>query len=293
MRTAIVVGATSMLGREIVRQLSADGIQVIRAGRDPDSDIVIDLGSGKKPRCRIECRADVILHCASAFGPDSVDGVRENLRVNVAGCADVLEIAQLSGARKTVYAGSLWSDPSVDSGLGLTSYGLTKAEAECVLDWGMTRSGGEFCSLRLTQLWDTEGMCCAHQPWFGRIVAYANRGLVLRMPAAQGPRNFMHVSDAARLMILAARGALRGVHVASHPESVDLRWLADEAYRLFDKGGSIEIDRTKTPFRKICYPDAADLFSTLDFSPRITLAHGLRLIREAGTANRFGPVDVQ
>lgn len=289
----VVVGATSMLGREIVRQLSADGVEVIRAGRDPESDIVIDLGSGKKPRCRIECRADVILHCASAFGPDSVDGVRENLRVNVAGCADVLEIAQLSGARKTVYAGTLSSDPSVDPGQGLNSYGLTKAEAERVLDWGMNRSGGEFCSLRLTQLWDTEGMCCAHQPWFGRIVAYASRGLGLRMPTALGPRNFMHVSDAARLMILAARGALRGVYVASHPDCVELPWLADEAYRLFNQGGSIEIDRTKTPFRKVSYPDAADLFNALDFRPRITPAHGLTLIRDAGTANRFGPVDVK
>ncbi|MFJ7565824.1 NAD-dependent epimerase/dehydratase family protein [Herminiimonas sp. NPDC097707] len=293
MKAVVVLGATSMLGREITRQLSNKGVEIISAGRHLDSDIVVNLGSSDAPTFRKSVQAEVLIHCASAFGGDDLDGVKQNLSVNMAGCAQVLDIVQHTGVRKIVYAGSLSSDQLVESGIPLGAYGFSKGEAERILQWGMTKIGGDFCSLRLTQLWDTEGACCTHQPWFGRIVAYASHGLTLKMPTADGPRNFMHVSDAAQLLIRAADSSLAGIRPVSFPVDTDLLEFARQANVVFDRGGSIEIDAAKKPFRKMYFPKDESVFDLLGFHPRISLEDGLTLIRNAGTAEAFGPLDVQ
>ena len=293
MKSVVVLGATSMLGGEIVRQLSAKGIEIIRAGRHPDNDIVVDLDSGDAPTFRILHKADALIHCASAFGGDNPDGIRENLSVNVAGCAQVLDMVQHTGVRKIVYAGSLFSDPLIEPDIPLGAYGFSKGEAERILEWGMTKIGGDFCSLRLPQLWDTEGICCAHQPWFGRIIGYASRGLTLNMPDAGGPRNFMHVCDAAQLLIKAADTSFVGIRPVSFPVDTDLLEFARQANAVFGRGGTIKIDAAKKPFRKMHFPKDESVFDSLGFRPRISLEDGLILISNAGTAAAFGPLDVQ
>lgn len=281
-----------MLGRELVRQLSADGIEVVRVGRQSDADIVVDLGSGNAPIFRCQRAADVLIHCASAFGNDGPEGILDNLRVNVAGCLQVLEIARWLEVKKIVYAGSVFSDPELELD-PMGAYGFSKAQAERILSWSIGRVGGHFCSLRLTQLWDTEGACCAHQPWIGRIVAYASRGQSINMPPSNGPRNFMHVSDAAQLLIRSAAGTLEGIHAVSYPTDIDLFEFAEIAYRVFGRGGKAVIDSAKTPFRKVNFPREESVFEALGYQPKISPEQGLILIRDAGTSDRFGPMDVK
>lgn len=292
MKSAIIVGSSSMLGRELTRQLINEGIKVITAGRRPDSDIRVDLGADQLPEFGLPYTADVLFHCASAFGADSPEGFRENFRVNVGGCLQTLEIAREAGVNTIVYSGSGFSDPTFNADpMGV--YGFSKAEAERILEWGITRTGGTFCSLRLPQLWDTDGLCCAHQPWFGRIVAYASRGQTLKMPSSDGGRNFMHVTDTAQLLIRAAQHDLTGVHPVAYPTDIDLADLARLAYDVFGKGGGVVIDPSKTPFRKVVFPREDGVLMRLGYQPEISLQQGLEMIRDAGTAERFGPMDVQ
>ncbi|MGT2489667.1 hypothetical protein ACU4GD_01675 [Cupriavidus basilensis] len=56
MKTAVVVGATSMLGRQLIARLEADGVAVLTAGRAGQAAIGLDLESGwlgadRMPRC--------------------------------------------------------------------------------------------------------------------------------------------------------------------------------------------------------------------------------------------------
>lgn len=289
--TVILLGATSMLGREVARQLELAGMRVLRAGRGADNEIVSDLASTALPKFSYPSRADVLIHCAAAFGDDSEEGITKNLQVNVAGCTHAIAIANGYGVRKIVYSGSVSS--SLLGGEAEKSYGFSKAEAERILGWYAQRAGLQFCSLRLSQLWDTEGRCCIHQPWFGRIVAYASHGQILRMPPAEGPRNFIHVSNAARLLIEAARSDLQGVHDACHPEDIDMLALAKGACEIFDAGGTVEIDPGKVSFRRIGFPHGYDIFTKLNMRAPLALPQALTIIRDAGTASLFGPMDVQ
>ncbi|MGB6008037.1 hypothetical protein, partial [Castellaniella sp.] len=142
------------------------------------------------------------------------------------------------------------------------------------------------------QLYDVAGRCCRHQPWFGRIVAYASRGMDLNMPASGGPRNFMHVQDAVRVLIRAWREEMSGAWDAVHPEPLDYSWIARCAYDVFGKGGQVTTAQAKQPLRALTLPPGEMLFDRLGLWPQIGMEQGLRMIRDSGCAGAFGPMDV-
>jgi nucleoside-diphosphate-sugar epimerase len=293
MNTVVVLGASSMLGREIIRQLEEKKVSVIRAGRGSDCEVKVDLGSENDPVYACEKVADVLIHCAGTFYGDDLEGIRNNFRINAFSAINVLNIIKKMGIRRVVYAGTISSEAGIEPGLPITSYGASKMECEHILEWGLTRQKGTFCSLRLTQLMDTSGDCCRHQSWFGRIVAYAYHGQMLRMPPANETRNFLHVQDAARLIIAAAESSLTGCFSVTNPTDTNMLSLANQAYELFGRGGKVIIAKEKRPFRKIRYPHDGEIFEALDVFPSISAIDCLHLVRDAGSAVHFGPMDVQ
>lgn len=292
MKAVAIIGADSMLGRELARQLRKKGRLVISVGRAAHNDLVFDLtGAFDADSCK-GLQADVLIHCASSFEGDDLAGARMNFSTNTLGCLNVLSLMQALSCKSCCYAGTVTSYDDFEPGR-MNSYGLSKAQGEEILEWGMSRVGGRFCSLRLTHLYDTEGESCKHQPWFGRIVAYTSRGMDLKMPDSAGRRNYLHVADAAGLMIRALEAELSGRWPLCHTEEMDHAAIAGLAYAEFACGGEVLLDRNKLPFRKVNYPVSADLFERLGVTPAISMAQGLEMIHRAGTAPNFGPMDVQ
>lgn len=290
MKTAAVIGAGSMLGRQVVERLHHHGLETLIAGRGPGDDIRFDLldATASVPA---GFGADVVFHCAAGFAGDSDEGLRENFALNAASAIIVGDVVRQLGAPVLVYAGSASSDPALEPAQ-FTSYGLTKAIAEQVLEWTMARRGGRFCSLRFTQLYDTDGRCCHHQPWFGRIIAYASKGLDMRMPPSLGVRNLLHVRDAADLMIRSAQTEISGNLPITHPVSHTWQQVADIAYDVFGLGGRQVDAPEKTPFRAVHFSDGRPAFDLLGLSPAISMRDGIEMIRSAGTAPAFGPMDI-
>lgn len=293
LKTVAVIGARSMLGTALVAQLRAAGARVLSIGRSEDCDIALDLDKPSTALPTVVPPVDAIFHCAAAFADDSDEGRVTNGRVNALACFDVLRLMAHLQCSTCIYAGSLFSTVGVEM-QGRSSYGLSKSLGEQVLTWGLMERqvGGIFCSLRFPQLYDVEGRCCQHQPWFGRIVAYASRGMDLNMPAPGGARNFLHVHDAARLLIQAWRDNVTDIWDIVHPESRDYLQIAQCAYNVFGSGGRVEIEQTKQPFRALHWPSGEPAFNRLDMWPEIDMEQGLRMIRDAGHAGSFGPVDV-
>ena len=291
MKTAAVIGANSMLGAQLVSVLSSMGVEVISVGRYAKADIQLDLEKGFLAPLSGNPHADVIFHCAASFADDSREGIRKNFQVNTAGCLWVLELAEHLGCDAIVYAGSVSSLETLELGK-YTSYGFSKAQAEELLGWGMKRMNRRFCSLRFSQIYDTAGTCLHHQPWFGKIIAYASRGLDINMPGSDGVRNFVHLDDAVRMMVAAGQSAVNGVLDVVHPESLTYREIALVAYSLFAKGGRVIIDPNKAAFRPINFPDSTRTFSVLGLTPMITISEGIARIRDQGTGHAFGPLDV-
>lgn len=292
MKSAALTGANSMLGRQLVKKLEELGVSVISIGRSASDHIFLDFGQRNALPDLSEHRGiEFLFHCAASFSGDTPDGIQNNLAVNTEGAARICDLATQLGVRKIIYAGSLSSDALFDAG-HLNTYGLSKKFAEELFSWWARRNATHFCSLRFTQLYDTQGHCIAHQPWFGRIVAYAARGLDLRLPTSLGPRNFLHAEDAADMMVHVTRHEVSGVLNATHPNSVTMDVLANIAYNIFDNGGQVLIAPEKAPFRHVNLPMANEIFKRLDMPSPRSIEQGFTEIRNAGTYTSFGPLDV-
>ena len=289
MNTAVVTGSRSMLGRSLCALLRERGVEVIEAGRHEDAAIRLNLADGVKGE--VDGTADAIFHCAASLVADMPDGVRENQQVNATGSLAVAELAERLGCRVLINAGTLSSNPEFDP-RGRNSYGLTKAHGEELMDWFLARTEARFCSLRFPQLYDTEGDCIRHQPWYGRAIAYAAQGADVNLPASEGPRSFLHVDEAARLLVGVVKAEEEGVLNVVHPELVTVEELFRITYGVFGQGGEIRIAPEKPPFRKVNYPNTQSTFARLKWDAQISLEEGVRRIREAGAASAFGPLDV-
>lgn len=173
------------------------------------------------------------------------------------------------------------------------SYGFSKARGEDILEWGLSRNKMLFTSLRFPQLYDEYGECCRHQPWFGRIIAYAAAGKDLRMPRSLGQRNFVHVSDAAHLLCAASERKATGRMNIAHFESLSYGQIASMAYSVFKNGGNIyEVER-KEPFRKVNFPSGESAFDSLGYRTAIMMLNGLTMIKNLNAQGNFGPMDVE
>jgi nucleoside-diphosphate-sugar epimerase len=291
MKSALVIGANSMLGAQLVKALSTKGIDVLTAGRSPAADIYFDLRDGFLGGLPENIYANVVFHCAASFEGDSWEDIRDNYQVNAAGCSWVLELAKHLHTEVIIYAGSVSSAEESDPA-NISSYGFSKRQGEDFLEWGMRRLDGRFCSLRFSQIYDTEGISIRHQPWFGRIIAYAARGLDINMPRSDGVRNLLHVEDAANMMFAAGLSSESGILNATHPESFTYQQIANMAYKIFDAGGRVIDSENKAPFRPINFPDSAHTFHLLDQSPKISIWDGILSIHDQQTWPAFGSLDV-
>jgi nucleoside-diphosphate-sugar epimerase len=287
-----ILGATSMLGKRLTAIFAQEGIAVTTCGRGENSDIVVDLTQGFKTNVPDNLRIHTLFNCAASFCDDSWEGCRKNDLVNAFGCYWAVELAIKLGCRHVVNAGSLSSVPGVEEH-GMGSYGFSKARGEDILEWGLSRSGILFTSVRFPQLYDEYGDCCRHQPWFGRIVAYAGAGKDLNMPKSAGARNFVHVSDAARMLLAASRLGASGRMNGAHFESLTYEQIASLAYSVFKNGGKINEAREKAPFRKVNFPSGENAFTALKYRPEITMLQGLTMIKDHNMQGNFGPMDVE
>lgn len=292
MRTAAVLGASSMLGQALCRLLNDQGVEVIRIGRDDNADIKFDLADDTFNLSDVHHCADVFFHCAASFADDSEQGVAHNLRINAYSALTVARIALQLGARQFVYAGTLSSAIDFDSER-YSSYGLSKALAEQQLLWLLDKVGGQCCVLRFTQLYDTSGRCIEHQRWLGRVVVYSANGKTLNLPEASAVRNFLHVDDAAKMMFNAAKVKAAGVLNALHPQSLTMMEITQMAYQIFNNGGQYRVDVNKEPFRAVKYPIGEDCWNKLDYIPTMTLEQTFSQIKQQGLSEQFGPMDVE
>jgi nucleoside-diphosphate-sugar epimerase len=291
MKTAAVIGANSMLGSHLTSSLLSMGVEVLLIGRNEKADIRLDLEKGFLTSLPDNARADVIFHCAASYADDSNEGIRKNFQVNTAGCLWVLALAEHLDCKTIIYAGTVSSLETLDPNR-YTSYGFTKAQAEGILDWGMKRLNRRFCSLRFSQIYDTAGTCIHHQPWLGRIIAYASRGLDISMPRSEGVRNFLHLDDVVRMMVSVGQSTVKGMFNIVHSENLTYQQIALLAYNIFGKGGRILTDPNKVAFRHINYPNSTQVFRDLGMEPTILIAEGIARIRDQGTWTAFGPLDV-
>jgi len=295
--TSIVIGHTSMLGLSLKRLLDEIGESYITVGRSANSDIQLDF-CVQPPDPTYICESignvETIYVLTGSFEGDSAEGTNKNILINSASAAHVIYLAESTKPRAIIYSGSVSSYDKFDISRGLSSYGLTKRIAEELLEWWAIKARIRFASVRLSQLFDDIGMCISHQPWIGRIIRYAFEKEDLYLPSSDGRRNFLHVDDAAKLLLEVGKNSLlSGVLNGCSPHQYSYEDLARIAFSFNQCMDKLHVIDEKESFRPICLPEVKLLYESLQQEPMITPHHWIKRIAARKSWPSFGPMDVE
>ena len=216
MQKVLVTGATGFIGIEVSRQLAERGMRPRLMVRRPvrglmlrslDAEIMqADIRSVQSLR-RILDGIDTVIHLGARAAFEPYPRLYPSI---VKGSMNLMQAAIDAGVNNFVYGGSLLvygdsatlinqeTEPSPASG-----YGRAKLEAELRLEEMATKAGIAFASLRLPHVYG------AHSLLFDQV----RRGKVFFPGRGDNPFAHIHVVDAARALIHAAKNDLSGIWV--------------------------------------------------------------------------------
>jgi nucleoside-diphosphate-sugar epimerase len=273
----LIIGSTSAIGEAIANEL-ADLGAVRTAGRR-DADFEFDLAEPINSLPSAETFEVAVLVAADFGGPHDDDFIRAT-SVNVVGSLAACRLAHNAGVRHFVLISSVSATyvPG-DSYFGI--YSLSKRQSEEVVAFYCQQQEMTLTIIRPTGVYDTAGRCRSHQGLFYGIVDRASTGDDFTINGSVDPqRNYLHVSDLARIVRRVVEVGQPGTYTCSHPESATIGQIAALAYKVFANGGAIRFDSSKPDIPATPPLPASDLYDDLSTWPSVSLQDGLCQIRD-------------
>jgi nucleoside-diphosphate-sugar epimerase len=234
----LVTGATGFIGYEVARQLSDAGLrprllvwsaQRARLLEELDAEIVIgDLLDADSLR-RATDSMDVVLHLAARAAFESYRRVRPTI---VDGSRMLMQAAADSGVGRFVLASSLFvygnQRDEIDERTPVgpvIDYGVAKAEAEQLLTRAAESTGVRLAAVRLPHVYGARDL------FFERV----RKGLVVLAGRGSNLFSHLHVSDAARVLIAAARSGWVGALPVADDRPTDWTEFAVTLRRIYPR----------------------------------------------------------
>lgn len=283
MRTVLITGNTSMLGRRLAKRLPGS-FRVITAGRNQDADVFLDLGNDS-PGFPDDLRSDILVHCASSFEDDTLDGAHKNEKINALGVFHVAELAAHVHCRHLNFISSIsaYNQPENEYH---GSYGISKSHGEDNLRLACRILGMHFTSLRVSQMYDEFGEAKRHQPFLYNLIDRAKTGQDITFYGKKDQvRNFLFVEDVVTVIEKVILNEVYGEYPVLFPVSYTLTQIAQTAFRVFGREGRILFDSEKPDIKSVFIPPLSDLYSRIDYTPQTDLLEGISLVRRFLTAD--------
>lgn len=274
----LIVGSRSMIGRRIKRRLDQRFV-VQTAGRDDAADIHFDMAAPFLPPMDLGS-FDVVIHCAAAFGGDSLDDAVHNEIVNSVGTLRTLQLAHAVGCRHLVSVNSISIyDHPANQYFG--SYGLSKKHGHENLLWFCKRLEIGCTSLLVSQVYDEYGEARRHQPLLYHIIDCARAGSEVQLFGKARPqRNFLFVEDVAAIVEAVIAKAVYGTFPVLANESPTWAEVAHTAFRVFGTPTRIRVLEDKPDTGTVYLPTDRVLFDRIGATHLTDLESGLALVRD-------------
>ena len=277
----LIVGSTSVIASYMREELS-DSYQVTSAGRR-DGDVYLDLGK-EIPAIFRTLEFDVVINTAADFGGSDDDDIERANRVNAKGAELLCDLAALVKAKQLIMLStiSVYYEPG---DAYFNAYGSSKLKGDEIARDLCAKRDVDLSILRLSQVYDAKSKCRKHQGLFYAMIDKAERGEDITIYGSNdAERNFIYVGDLIDTIRTMIEEVIVGTFDCVHPESVTLSEIAQTAFDVFGRGGSVVFDKSR--------PDLADIPTTVGvpirrefkMPPMTTLKEGITMIKDVRDA---------
>jgi nucleoside-diphosphate-sugar epimerase len=275
MKTILLIGATSNIGRVLKERLSTN-YHILTAGRT-DCDVYLDLSDPSS----VDLSAlsfDIILHCAAHFGGETPADLYMAQTVNTLATTRLFLEAKKKGNFKFIFISSLFAgfEPSSP---WYTPYAISKAQAEHWLKYLAKDSNMELLILRPTMIYGDDLRFSSHQsmPYYFLDRAHNNEGIYL-FGDGRALRNYLHAEDLADIISSCLQKDVCGIHSCMHPTSLSILEMAQCIASLTGTPQEIQLQlEVKSPPSLDLVPDLM-LYDQIGKHDFIDFASGMRRI---------------
>jgi len=274
MKRLLIIGNQSVVGKAIYAQLK-EKYKIDLAGRSGQPDVLFDLLESIQSYKNKQY--DAIIHCAASFYPgDTSQEFIKNEETNALGAFKVGQLAIDTQCQHIIYINSISAHNSNDS------YGLSKKHADENLELFCKNNAISYTSLMPSQIYSTSPEAEKHQKMLYHVLRTAKKGEDIILFGETDPlRNFLYIDDLVQIIDRILSTELLGRYVCLSPESYRLSKIAEIAVNTFGKKSKILRDISKPSPVEYEIPNNYNIYDRLGFTPEVSLAKGLRMIKQS------------
>jgi nucleoside-diphosphate-sugar epimerase len=278
LRSVLIVGSTSTVGRAIGAHLNPD-CRVSYAGRS-NADYSIDLESDDS-KAMAGARFDTVINVAAGFSGSSPHDFIRAAFLNTVGALRVCRIATEVFASHVVLMSSASADLPIEHSL-YNVYASSKRHGDELADLYCRKFCMPLAIIRPTQIYDAAGACRKHQSTFYRIVDEASKGSDIMLEGAHDPlRNYIFLDDLSKVVKRVVELRATGIFRCAGPSNTSLGDLARETFSVFKQSGDVLFDKSLPAIEDLALDgyQAEILRKQIGVAATTTLTEGLQAIK--------------
>ena len=289
MKRALVIGSEGNIGKPLVRQLRDQGVDVHEVDIRPgwrESFTVGDINHPLDLLPAFDLGPDVVFLLSAMVSRVTCEQASSlAISTNLAGVNNVIQLTQRVGARLVFFSTSEVYGPDVevmDESLADPSpnnrYGLSKLLGESLVEYEVRQTGLSAVTLRPFMMYDENEDLGDHRSAMIRFAHDLARGLPIQVHEGSA-RGWLHVSDAVRAIVAAARVDEYSVINIGHPDVVPIRDLAEMIRTELDADPSlVEVSAMPPQMTQVKRPRLDRMRELLGVEPEVSLETGVQRV---------------
>ncbi len=283
----LVIGSTSVIGRALSFELAS--LCIIKTAGRRNADFFINLENWSEIP-DISDYYDFVIHTAADFGGAEEEDFARAEVVNAVGVITACRLARKVKARHFVLISSISAANATDDPY-YNIYAISKHHAEELASLFCSNFGIKFTAIRPSQVYDAAGECRRHQSLLYQMIDHAEFGEdIVLQGKNDAKRNFIFLDDLIEIIKRIIISGIEGVYNCTYPESLHLSDIANAAFTVFCKGGSLKFDERQQNIPDVKIDCDTNLYDKIGFKPRVNIVEGISRIRIFREKTRFEEV---
>lgn len=289
MKRALVIGSEGNIGKPLVRELRAQGVDVHEVDIRPgwrESFTVADINHPLDLLPAFDLRPDVVFLLSAMVSRVTCEQASSlAISTNLAGVNNVIQLTQRVGARLVFFSTSEVYGPDVEvmdemlpDPAPNNRYGLSKLLGEALVDYEVRQAGLSAVTLRPFMMYDENEDLGDHRSAMIRFAHNLARGLPIQVHEGSA-RGWLHASDAVRAIVAAARVDEYSIINIGHPDVVPISDLAEMIRVELDADPAlVEVSPMPSQMTQVKRPRLDRMREVLGVEPEVSLDVGVQRV---------------